>query len=56
MYKVYITYCIDMPTGLFGVKHILKSFFTREEAVNFCEENNWEHIDENGFCWSLDIE
>lgn len=49
MYNVYIS------TGFFGVKHLLVSFPTEEEALNFCNENNWEYIDENGFQWDLEI-
>lgn len=49
MYNVYIS------TGFFGVEHLLASFNTEEEAVTFCNENNWEYIDENGFQWHLEI-
>ena len=50
MYNIYMT------TGVFGLKCILTFFSTLEEAVTFCEENNWEYIDENDFHWSLEIE
>ena len=50
MYNVYIS------TGFFGVEHLLTSFDTKEEAVDFCEKNNWEYTDENGFQWHLEIE
>ena len=50
MYNVYMT------TGFYGVKRILASFPTYGEAAAFCEENNWEYIDENEFQWDLDIE
>lgn len=46
---------VYISTGYFGVKHLLESFSTEEEATNFCEENDWEHIDENGFQWGLEI-
>lgn len=50
MYNVYIT------TGFYGVKHLLTTFSTLEETATFCEENNWEYIDENEFQWNLEIE
>ena len=50
MYNVYMT------TGFYGVKRLLTSFYTYEEAAAFCVENNWEYIDENEFQWGLDIE
>lgn len=50
MYNVYMT------TGFYGVKRLLASFPTYEEAATFCEENNWEYIDQNEFQWNLDIE
>lgn len=27
---------------------------TEREAIDICEEYNWEYMDENGFVWSLD--
>ena len=42
-------------TGFFGVKHLLASFPTEEEALTFCNENNWEYTDENAFQWHLEI-
>lgn len=50
MYNVYIS------TGFFGVNYLLTSFPTEEEALAFCNENNWEYTDENGFQWHLEIE
>lgn len=50
MYSVYMT------TGFFGAKHLLASFPTEEEAITFCEKNNWEYIDENDFQWNLEFE
>ena len=31
---------VYVSTGFFGVKHLLTSFLTEEEALNFCIENN----------------
>ena len=46
---------VYISTGCLGVKHLLTSFNTEEEAVDFCEKNNWEYTDENGFQWGLEI-
>ena len=37
-----------------GVKRCLICFETEEEAKSFCEENNWEWVDENEFVWDMD--
>lgn len=39
-----------------GVKYSLIWFETEEEAEEFCDQNNWEWMDENGFVWYLEIE
>ena len=48
----------EYPFGVYmesgSVKHPLTQFETEEEAVRFCEENNWAWIDSNNFEWGLD--
>lgn len=48
MWEVYLE-------SAFGVRHHLNTFNTEDEAVNFCSENDWHYVDENGFEWNLDI-
>lgn len=33
----------------------LGAYRSRESAEQFCEDNDWSFIDENGFEWTLDI-
>ena len=49
MFRVYIK-----STG--GVKQKFTEFNTKEEAENFCMENNWEYKDINDFVWDMDYE
>lgn len=37
-----------------GVRYDLICGLTEQEAIDFCEENNWEYMDENCFVWDLD--
>lgn len=37
-----------------GVRHDLYCDLTEVEAIEICEENNWEWCDENCFVWSMD--
>lgn len=36
------------------VRHDLYCGLTEQEAIDYCEENDWCYIDENEFEWSLD--
>lgn len=38
-----------------GVKECLATFRTEEEALCFCDNNNWRWVDENEFEWSLEV-
>lgn len=56
MYAVYIS-----SGGIASVRRPLtsfndegKPFSTYGEAEQFCIENDWEWIDDNGFCWNLE--
>ena len=31
-------------------------FDCREDATEFCEEHDWEWVDDNSFCWELVID
>jgi hypothetical protein len=39
-----------------SMRHLLDVFFTYEEALRFCRSFNWYWVDENSFCWDLEIE
>ena len=43
---------VQMVAGC--VRHDYCGGLTEQEAIDFCEENNWEHMDENCFVWDLD--
>lgn len=36
------------------IRHDWLSGLTEGEAIEICEENNWQWIDENNFCWDMD--
>lgn len=38
------------------VSYPFMAFNSHAEAVHFCEENGWKWVDENDFCWNLEIE
>ena len=36
------------------ITHDWLSGLTESEAIEICQDNNWEWYDENQFCWSMD--
>lgn len=36
-----------------GIKRYFTEFESEGEAQRFCEENNWEWLDENAFMWHM---
>ena len=44
-HQVYLESC--------GVTRLFSSFATKEEALDFCEYNDWKWADENAFVWNL---
>lgn len=39
-----------------GTKRHLGTFQTEQEAFDFCENNNWQWMDENAFVWNMGYE
>jgi len=39
-----------------SVKHLFMSFDSEDDVERFCESNNYSWLDENEFCWDLEIE
>ena len=37
-------------------RYLFMTFNSKGEAIKFCEDNNWEWLDENEFSWLLEIE
>ena len=38
-----------------GYEFVFQSCKNEQEAIDVCETFGWKVIDENGFCWSLEI-
>lgn len=38
------------------VKHDIIGFNNEDQAISFCEKNDWRLLDENCFEWDLEIE
>ena len=36
------------------VRHDYICGLTEQEAIEICQENNWEYMDENEFVWNMD--
>ena len=36
------------------VKYPFMTVENEKQALEFCEDNNWEWMDENGFVWDLE--
>ena len=47
---------IVMESGGGTVKDYIGGFDTEEEAITAASEQDWKHVDENGFEWSLEVE
>lgn len=56
MYAVYISsgriISVRIPLTTFNDKG--KPFSSYEEAEQFCRENNYKWVDDNGFAWNLE--
>ena len=48
LYRVVLVSCRVRRTVISGV--------TEEEAIRFCDDNNWEYAPDGGFVWDLEIE
>ena len=56
--KVYTSTSQMKPNSVYicsggGIMHVLFVAESQEEAIAFCDLNNWEWMGENGFCWIL---
>ena len=38
-----------------GCEFLFQTCETEQEAIDVCESFGWKMVDENGFCWSLEI-
>ena len=45
---------IYMTSG-HGCEFLFQKCNNEHDAVEVCESLGWEMVDENGFCWSLEI-
>ena len=44
---------IQLSTGWTTQDYI--TGLTEQEAIEICEDHNWEYYDENEFCWGMNI-
>ena len=48
-----IEYVIQLVAGM--VRHDFVTFYSYDEAFEYCTHNWWEYVDENEFVWDLEI-
>ena len=55
-HKKYLVYKDNMQNDWFVKEYdIVAEFDTEAEAVDYCEEHNWEYKDDNNVWWDLNI-
>ena len=49
---MYVVFKVS-PTDWLGIRELVSTFETEQEALDFCAEHDWKLRDENDFVWEL---